>query len=111
MLTLLFNQATGANTGVLATTENPDVAAFAGNITITGFLAVTETGDKAAFSQGPSSKFWTPSSLPVSAWSAEVMPVRVFDPYVFARLPTFDTGTTQGVWNAPTRPAPNWIAE
>lgn len=41
---------------------------------------------------------WATATTQTEAWAAKMQAIRVFDPYVFANEPIFDTGTSAGVW-------------
>lgn len=44
---------------------------------------------------------WIPVVQPAETWSEQARTVRMFDPYVFDRSPTFDTGASaSGIWDA-----------
>jgi len=51
---------------------------------------------------------WTPKTENSNSWTAESIAERVFDPFVFDRLPTFDTGTTGGIWDEKSQPTSSW---
>ena len=53
---------------------------------------------------------WTPKTQQSETWTAETQSVRVFDPYVFARNPIFDTGKVTGIWDDKTQQAEVWTA-
>lgn len=51
---------------------------------------------------------WTPKAQQAETWTAEQVPVRVFDPAVFDNAPIFDTGQAGGFWQTKATQAEVW---
>jgi hypothetical protein len=51
---------------------------------------------------------WTPVAEQSETWTETAVAVRVFDPHVFERAPTFDTGFTSGIWDNNSTQTETW---
>jgi hypothetical protein len=51
---------------------------------------------------------WTPVAEQSETWTETAVSVRVFDPHVFERAPTFDTGFTSGIWDDSSTQTETW---
>lgn len=55
---------------------------------------------------------WTPKTKQGETWTSEAPDTtRVFDPFVFDRLPIFDTGSTAGIWDDRVSQVETWTLE
>lgn len=54
---------------------------------------------------------WAPASTQAETWTAEVRPVRGFDPAGFDNTPRFDTGGASGVWWLKAQQTEAWTVQ